>query len=246
MPIPDEFQVESPVEAPAKRKRGRPKKGEEKPKLPAVTKAQASPFSESGAAVRGGVTVNWLAQALGKDKRTIESRVSALRPIRIEGRYKYYDFMEAISKFVAPSAGVTEFLANARPSDLPMSLQLGFWLVQKEKMAVAAQARDTFRGEDFREVLQRFAYLSVESLKTMTSHMKRIAPDDLQEKFDNIQDAQIVKLRTDSKTLVQDFIENLSVLDEIAKDEQEEGEQDDIILDVQIEDSGITDGDYEE
>lgn len=240
MPIPNDIKVDSPV----KRGRGRPKKGEEKPKLPAVQKAQPV---ETGAAVRSGVTVNWLAQAMGKDKRTVESRLSGIRPIRVDGRYKYYDFLEAVSKFVAPGSGVSDFLANAKPSELPPALQLAFWQVQEAKMKVAETARDTFRGHLVREVLQRFSYLALEALKTQTAHMKRIAPEDLQKKFDAIQDAQIVKLNTDAKELLTDFVHNLSILEEIIEDEEDgQGHNSGAIRGAHIEDTGPMHGDDEE
>lgn len=221
MPLPDDLSLVPAGEAPVKRGRGRPKKGEVVEKPEKETKAPDA-FSQNGASVRSGVTVNWLSEALGMDKRTVNRRVAHIRPIREEGKSKYYDFREVMSLFVIQADGdaIRTFLENARTADIPAHLAVGFWIAQEKKLDIAERAKDLFKGEGVRDLIARMAHLGTDSLKGQAAFIAKKSHTDMKKTIDGISDAFINSYKTGVVQAVKLFEDELSVLDDLAEEEE--------------------------
>lgn len=163
--MPNKIEIVSPSGEPQKRKRGRPRKGEERPKEAAVPRV----IMEGGTAVAGGVTPNWIADALDIHPTTARRRLAELDPIREKNGWKYYDLREAMSVFVEPRDGIGAYIARCKPGDLPENLRNEYWRTQHIKLELGKESDQLWASEDIKYMIARIAYEAMDHLKRFPS-----------------------------------------------------------------------------
>lgn len=127
VPIPDQI----------KRPRGRPRKDPNAP-----PKAEEVGKFGGGFSVHQGVTVNWLADAFGISRDTVNRRIQSLRPIGERKGSRLYDFREAADCIAQPKIDLAQAMRRLSPSDIPVWISQNFWKAQNEKLSYAVSSGD--------------------------------------------------------------------------------------------------------
>jgi hypothetical protein len=199
-------------ELPLKRRRGRPRKGEEvnppgtyaRKKAKVFESQEHEEFSLSSRDVHHlvhGVSVQWLAKAFRLTRHVVQRKLGDLRPVGV-GDYgnPLYSLHEAASCLVEPRIDMERFIADIKPDKLPEKLRESFWAAKLKQQRWEEKAGHLWSTETVMEVfgevlmeirtklqqipdrVERLTGLSIEQYRLI-----RAAVDEVQEEvYDNI------------------------------------------------------------
>ena len=99
--------------------------------------------------VMQGVTINWLAQVFGRDKRTIQRKLAdaGVRAKAVQGQSHLYDLPEAAAALVDPVVDVAAYLRTLKAHELPPMIQAVFWDAQLKRIKYEEEAGQLFRAD---------------------------------------------------------------------------------------------------
>lgn len=134
------------TDVPVKRGPGRPRK--ERPPV------EAAPPMPDWQDFRRPVTVTFLMDVFGMDRRIIKHRLLNLAPIgNAQGNNPLYDFRQAAAYLVKPVGNLAEQLKSFRVQDLPSHLQAPYWDAMLKRQKYEQVAGNLWRTEDVLDVL---------------------------------------------------------------------------------------------
>ncbi len=100
------------------------------------------------------VSVTFLMQVWGMDRKTILKRLSELPPVgQHRGNQPLYDFRQAAQYLVTPRVNVAQHIKKMGVEDLPKALQKDVWDAKLKEQKWRLQAGELWPTEDVLEVL---------------------------------------------------------------------------------------------
>lgn len=149
-----------------------PEDDEPRPKRPRGEKARIKPLGSPGKAdarvvqaLLQPVSITFLAQVLGMERRTVNKRLANLPPVgQHRGQTPLYDFRQAMQYLVTPKVDIAEAIKKMGTDDLPVSLQKDVWDAKLKSQKWMLNAGELWRTEDVLEVLGE----AFQRLKTTT------------------------------------------------------------------------------
>jgi hypothetical protein len=145
-----------------------------------------------------GVTISDMEIIFKKDRRTILSRLTGVKPVGKRGQADIFAIIDVAPHLVKPVGDMGEFIKKARPQDLPPFLQKEYWNGLRSKQAFMLADGQLWRTERVAEVLS-------ETFKTLRTELLLI-PDELERKT-ALSDSQ----REEVRALIDVSLENLRV-----------------------------------
>lgn len=101
------------------------------------------------------VSISFLADALGLDRKTVTKRIADLPPVgHHRGNIPLYNFQQAWRHLAPPNPkAVQDYLKRAGMNDLPDNLKKDVWDARLKEQKWRAQAGELWRTEDVLDVL---------------------------------------------------------------------------------------------
>lgn len=108
-----------------------------------------------------GVTINWLMQAFGMNRRQILNRLADCPVLRAgQNGTKVFDFRTACAHIVDPKVNVKKYIEKLDPKDLPENLRSEYWSARLKEQKARMIAQGLWRTEDvqaqFGEIFKMF------------------------------------------------------------------------------------------
>ena len=100
------------------------------------------------------VSITFLSDVLGRDKKTVVKRLAGLTPMgHHRGNIPLYDFRQALEHLVTPRFNAAEAIKKMGTDDLPIGLQKDVWDARLKQQKWMQQAQDLWHTGDVLEVL---------------------------------------------------------------------------------------------
>jgi hypothetical protein len=111
------------------------------------------------------VSITFLADVLGKDRKTVTKRLAGLTPMgQHRGNIPLFDFRQAVEYLVTPRFNAADAIKRMGTDDLPVGLQKDVWDAKLKQQKWLKEAGDLWPTEDVLEVLGE----AFQRLKTTT------------------------------------------------------------------------------
>ena len=95
-----------------------------------------------------GVTIAWMCHAFGKHRDKVNALLTDLKPIRIEGRSKVYDFKQAVGRVATPYAGIEQHIKTIGVKDLPDRVRSSYWDAKIKELKYKVEAKELWHTDD--------------------------------------------------------------------------------------------------
>lgn len=139
--------------------------GGDEPKKKAASTSSRAPTAAVVQTLLQPVSISFLSDVLGRDKKTVTKRLAGLAPMSYHrGNVPLYDFRQALEYLVTPRFNAAEAIRKMGTDDLPVGLQKDVWDARLKQQKWMAQAGDLWRTEDVLDVLGE----TFQRLKTTT------------------------------------------------------------------------------
>jgi len=132
--------------------------------------------SVGAADVAGGVTVTFLMEVFGMDRRDVNRRLKdcpVMGSRHKDTKRNLYDLATAAQYLVKPVFNPEEYLKTMRPSELPAHLQDSFWSAMNKRQKWEENAAELWRTEDVMVLFGEVFLLIKGTMQLWAENMQR-------------------------------------------------------------------------